>query len=185
MHYFDKFLETAKNKGWVIEEAVEKNVFPQVYRGHIDEFEEITEKYRLISDPDYTTWFVIGEHLKCDDMIALKYKILGGYEDDMGTGLTADKIIENATGLPYLWDTFKNISIGASMDNGETETKWWDKHFPFIMSSKYGYDEFYAINTDDGSIEYGTEPMYEETDKVADTLEEFFQKVLCNDIELF
>lgn len=186
MSYFDKFIETIKNNGWIIEEANEKIELPEVYRGRIGEFEDIVKKYKDITNPDNTIWFVIGDYLKCDDMIGLKYRILAGSKDDMGTGLTAEKIIENGGGMPYVWDAFKNISIGASEDNEHTKRiiKWWDNHFPFIMSCTYGYDEFYAINLDDGSIEYGSEPMFEETEKIADSLEDFFKMSLSGDIEV-
>lgn len=102
----------------------------------------------------------------------------------MGTGLTITQILNSSEAMPYLWDTFKNISIGASMDNGKTERAWWDKHLPFIMSSKNGYDEFYVINTEDGSIEHGEEPSYEDTKIVANSLDDFWKKIIDGEIIL-
>lgn len=184
MSCFEQVIQILNKEGWTIRGVKEKKYeIPQIYRGKIFEFEDIANKYDVIVNPDDTVWFVIGEHLKCDADVALKNKILGGYEDTE-SGLTASDIINSSEKLPFLWDTFKNISIGASEDNGVTEQKWWDKHFPFIMSVKDGYYEFYSVNVDDGSIEYGTEPMFEDTETVAASFEDFWNKIISEKIEL-
>lgn len=115
------------------------------------------QKYKLIINPQERIWFVTGDSL------------------------------ENETpgSEGFQWDTFKNICIEASEDGGKTETAWWDKRFPFILSIDYGDYEFFAINTDDGSIEYGIEPLFDETEKVADSLDEFWEMAVSGGIERF
>lgn len=185
MSLYEQVINKLANEGWIIKMNSENIIpIPEIYSGNTFGFEEIAKKYQLISNQDYTTWFVTGEHLKCDEIIGLKYRILGGSTDDMGTGLTITQILNSSETMPYLWDTFKNISIGASMDNGKTERAWWDKHLPFIMSSKNGYDEFYVINTEDGSIEHGEEPSYEDTEIVANSLDDFWKKIIDGEIIL-
>ena len=113
MSLYEQVINKLANEGWIIKMNSE-NTFG---------FEEIAKKYQLISNQDYTTWFVTGEHLKCDEMVGLKYRILGGSTDDMGTGLTITQILNSSETMPYLLDTFKNISIRASIDYGKKEKK--------------------------------------------------------------
>ena len=185
MNLFEQVIKEFTDNGWIIELSKDHTAkVPKIYEGKLYGFEDIVRKYQVVSNRDYTTWFVVGHHLISDDMVALKYRILGGSADDMGTGLTAKEILGSLEDLPYLWDTFKNMSIGASENQGENETKWWDRHFPFIMSTKNGYDEFYVINVDNGSIEHGEEPLYEEVESVAESLDDFWKKVIKHQIIL-
>ena len=58
---------------------------------------------------------------------------------------------------------------------------WWDNHCPLLYSVIECY-EFYTINLRDGSVEYSCEPIFEESEKVADSLDDFFCKVINGDI---
>lgn len=155
MNSFEKFLRFVKEKGWTIEKADGKgHMLPEVYRGKTGYFEEIADKYSNIINSYENVWFSVGDTL----------------EDEK----------ENDT---FRWDTFKNISLLSTEDGGKTEREWWDRHFPFLLSVRSGEYEFFAINTDDGSVEYGFEPMFEETEKVADSLDDFFEKAVSGELD--
>ncbi|MCI5752023.1 MAG: hypothetical protein MR038_05995 [Oscillospiraceae bacterium] len=153
MSGFEKFLEWAEKHGWRIEECAEGESYdiPEVYRGKLGEFEDIIKKYRVISNPGYTAWLVLGSSL-------------------------SDTSPDSAE---ITWDYYKSISIDAADGDDELNAvnQWWDRHFPFLLSVDYGY-EFYAVNTEDGSVVYACEPMFEDGEKAADSIDEFFAGVV-------
>lgn len=154
---FENFMQFIKEKGWIIEEADGKgHMLPEVYRGKTGYFEEIADKYSVIMNAEENVWFTVGETLEDEK----------SFEDEG----------------PFRWNTFMNMCINTSDDGGKTEREWWDKRFPFLLSVKYGEYEFFAVNTDDGSVEYGFEPLFEETEKVADSLDDFFNKAVSGEI---
>lgn len=59
------------------------------------------------------------------------------------------------------------------------------KKLPIVMSVNDGYS-FYAIDlsNDKGAIVRGYEPEFEEVEKVANTIEDFFELIMLNKIEI-
>lgn len=159
MSAFESFMQFIKEKGWIIEEADGKgHMLPEVYKGKTGYYEEIADKYSVIMNVEENVWFTVGEDLEDEE----------SYDEES---------------RPIRWNTFMNMSISTSEDGGKTEREWWDKRFPFLLSVKYGEYEFFAVNTDDGSVEYGFEPLFEETEKVADSLDDFFNKAVSGEMD--
>lgn len=80
------------------------------------------------------------------------------------------------------------MSLEVAEDDQEWKeeiTAWWDKHLPIIMSVDDGYS-FYAIDLTDAKecIVKGYEPEFEEVEKVADSIEEFLDLIMSNEIEI-
>ncbi|MBQ8569673.1 MAG: hypothetical protein IJ446_10700 [Oscillospiraceae bacterium] len=159
MKGFEKFLEWAKKHDWIIETAEEgKYKLPEIYKGKIGYIEQLAEKYKCICNPDEDAWLVFGEHISEHG------------EDG------------------FAWDTFKNITLNACDTDDEFDKQlykeaynWWEKHYPFYIAV-YDCYEFYAVNTDDGSVVYGMEPMFEDAEKVADSVDEFFENVIAGKV---
>lgn len=88
----------------------------------------------------------------------------------------------------FKWNEFELIGLEAAKEDGDKEweseiEKWWDGHLPIILSVRDGY-AFYAIDmeSDAGTIVYGREPEFEETEKVADNLQDFLRLIIRNKI---
>ena len=61
--------------------------------------------------------------------------------------------------------------------------KFWDRHLPVFLSLEGGY-AYYAISIKEGSIVYGSEPEFEECQIVADSFENFMEKIISKKIRL-
>ncbi len=156
MKNFDKFLDWARDNDWIIEEAEESYKMPPGFAGKIPQWESTAVGYNIISNREETVFLVVGESLQCEET-------------------------ESQT---FRWDTFKNISLEASEgDEREAVTEWWKYHFPVLMIVSGEY-EFYAADIRDGSVVNGAEPMFEETTKTADSIDEFFEMITKGEIIL-
>lgn len=88
----------------------------------------------------------------------------------------------------FQWNEFELLSLEAAEGDQAWQaeiTSWWDRHLPVVLSVRDGY-AFYALDLSDerGAVVQGTEPEFEETVKVADTLEAFWQLIMTNAITL-
>ncbi len=157
METFDNFIAWALNKDWQIIEN-DRSICkpPQVYTGKIGVFESIIKKYKRFANPKLTTWLVLSE------------------------------CIDNTDPNSFSWDEFKKISLGSCVDESDRQRtlKWWDGHFPIIMSVENGFYEYYSINTETGGIGYSFEPFFEEEEIIAETLDDFFNKIINEEIIL-
>ena len=93
----------------------------------------------------------------------------------------------NSSDTDFKWNEYELLSLEAAMgdDSWKSEiTAWWDRHLPIVMSVDDGYS-FYAIDltNDKGAIVHGCEPEFEEVEKVANTLEQFFELIMSNSLE--
>lgn len=154
------FLAWAKENNWNVKERTSESNLPQ----------EVTERYPNIpaewydfinafsdcSDSSDTVWFLTAENYFAKD------------EDE------------------WSYNEFEHISLQAADGDADwtrNVCEFWNTHFPILLSVKYGY-EYYAINMEDGSIVCGSEPEFEETDKVADNFVQFIEKIVAGEIEL-
>jgi hypothetical protein len=90
--------------------------------------------------------------------------------------------------IAFKWDEFEILSLEAAEDDTEWKSdiqKWWDRYFPILMSVNNGYS-FYAIDmqSEKGTIVYGSEPEFEEIDIIADNFMEFLAMIMNKEIEL-
>lgn len=93
----------------------------------------------------------------------------------------------NSSDIAFKWNEYELLSLDAAMDDyiWKSEiTTWWDNYLPIVMSVDGGYS-FYAmgLTNDKGAIVRGYEPEFEEVEKVANSLEEFFELIMSNSIE--
>lgn len=159
MDIFYKFLKWAEERDWIIQERHEElpNTFAD-FDGKLGVYESIIKKYGKIMNSKKNTWFVLNQ----------------------------SEIVEYD--LNYEWDYCRNICVSAYDEEKEDEKEqiihWWSEDFPFMMSTGRDF-EVYFINTVDGSIEYGFEPSFEETIKIADSIDDFFLKILNNEIAYY
>lgn len=149
-----KFLTYMNKCGWNIEMKKERGFnLPETIKKrykHIPEiwFEFIAVVQSMVSG-DETTWFL------CEDDYDLQ-----------GT-------------RAFHWNEWELVSL----ENAENDEEWeneikefWDKNFPIILSVKNGYS-YYAISMENGSIVKGSEPEFEECEKVADSFEDFMKSI--------
>lgn len=104
-------------------------------------------------NPDQTAWFLV--------------------EDDYnGTSDSA-----------FAWNEFENQSLEAAEDDTELIDNikhFWDQHMPIMLSVKSGY-AYLAITVSErnhGSIVYGGEPEYEDSEKITDSFQELLNELL-------
>lgn len=157
MDMFYEFLDRAKRSGWNIEESGEQVChIPAVYEGRLGEFEDIIKKFRAISNPRSTAWFVVAE------------------------------CINNTDDNKFSWNEFMKISMESCMDeDGKNAVEdWWSCHFPIVMSVGDGFYECYTLDTNEGKICYSSEPFFEEEEVIAESLDEFLGKITDGSIDL-
>ena len=61
--------------------------------------------------------------------------------------------------------------------------KFWVRHLPIYRSVEGEYS-YYAIDTESGKVVCGYEPEYEDAAIVADSFEEFINKIISGEIIL-
>ncbi|OOM06316.1 SMI1/KNR4 family protein [Clostridium saccharobutylicum] len=94
----------------------------------------------------------------------------------------------NEFDIAFRWNEFEALSLEIAKDDAEWKMEiisWWDNHLPIVMSVD-GVYSFYAIDlyNEKGSIVKGYEPEFEETEKVANNIEEFFDLIMLNEIDI-
>jgi len=158
-----KFIVWAKENGWDIAEKSEFHL--NLNSSLVSRYQEIPNEYlNFLSvvekciTPNENTWFI------CEDEF------------------------NNSSDSAFKWNEYELLSLEAAMDDPiwKSEiTTWWDNHLPIVMSVDGGYS-FYAIDltNDRGAIVRGYEPEFEETEKVASTLDEFFEFIMSKSIAL-
>ncbi|QNK59200.1 SMI1/KNR4 family protein [Paenibacillus sp. PAMC21692] len=140
-----------------------------------------------------------GHQLNLDSSIISRYhEIPNEYLDfltvvkrcitpDEMTWFICEDEFNNSADTEFKWNEYELLSLEAAMDDDRLKseiTAWWDNYLPIIMSVNGGYS-FYAIDLtiEKGAIVRGYEPEFEEVEKVANTLEEFFELIMANSIE--
>jgi len=94
---------------------------------------------------------------------------------------------EGTSESAFRWDAWEQLSLEAA----EGDPAWiaeirrfWDHHFPFLLSVKDGY-AYYAVCTAEdrfGQIVEGREPEFEGTSPVADSFKDFLAKLGADEI---
>lgn len=157
MNLFYEFLNWAKKRDWnIVESDGSICHIPTVYKEQLGDFEDIIKNFKMISNPQLTTWFVVTE------------------------------CINNTDNTKFSWNEFKNISVESCMDENEKSEveNWWHYHFPIVMSVKNGFYECYTIDTIDKKICYSSEPLFEEEEIIAENLNDFFKKIIDGSIDM-
>ncbi|MGG4146838.1 SMI1/KNR4 family protein [Paenibacillus algorifonticola] len=156
-----KFISWTKNNGWKITDKSELNLNDSIasrYKEIPEGYLEFLKRVKECITPSEKTWFI------CED----EYN--------------------NNSGIVFKWNEFELLSLEAAENDEEWKaeiTSWWDKYLPIVMSVDEGYS-FYAIDlkNDIGAIVQGYEPEFEEVEKIANSLEDFFQLIMSNTIEM-
>lgn len=158
----NEFMNWAKENGWTITKNPGHDV--NLSSSFISRYKEIPNEYldflRVVTQcitPSEKTWFL------CEN----EYN--------------------NRSDTEFKWNEFESLSLEAAMDDDKWRseiTAWWDHYLPIVMSVDGGYS-FYAIDltNEKGAIVRGYEPEFEEVEKAANNLEEFFDFIMSNTIE--
>ncbi len=150
MEILENFLSWAEEKQWHIKEKKNLLVLP----------EEITERYLL---PE--TWLRFVSRVSCC-----------ANPDESAWFLTQeDYQNQNA----FAWNTFETISLESAGTPEEIQKirAFWNRYFP-VMLCVSGEYAFYAIDTENGSVVYGCEPEFEETEAFAESFPEFLRRIM-------
>lgn len=154
----EKFLQWAARNGWNI--AYDENSH-SLNNEILLRYPDIPAEYRNFMDglsccctADETTWFLTAKDYEPQP------------EDH------------------FQYNEFEQISLDAAKGDDAllfTITQFWNQHFPIMISVANGY-EYHAISLNSGKIITGYEPEFEDSaDHVADSFEDFLQKIMDRD----
>lgn len=97
-------------------------------------------------------------------------------------GIRAD-LESEGEGEGFAFDAFERMSMeaaaGDAVARAQVET-FWRRHVPLLLSVQGSY-QYFALVLDGerrGSVVYGCEPEFEETETVADSLAAFLQRLV-------
>lgn len=158
-----EFIEWAKMNNWNVLEKNEHSSdlnaeIASRYRKIPIEYLDFLKKVNRLISPNEKSWFL------CED----------DYNNDSGND--------------FKWNEFELLSLEAAEDDEQWKseiTSWWNNHFPILISVDGAY-AFYAIDlqNDIGAIVKGYEPEFEDVDIVASSIEEFFESIMQDKIEI-
>lgn len=157
----EKVLNFMKNHGWRIEVTKEntRNLPDEIQRRYPNispQWHDFIRGLDVLMNQEETTW------LLC-------------FKDFYGQGDYA-----------FQWNEWEKMSLDSADDDVEWQEeirRFWNLHFPVVMSVKDGY-AYYAISMDDGAIVYGYDPEFEECETVAASFEDFLEKIVDGSIKL-
>ena len=94
----------------------------------------------------------------------------------------------NNSDIAFKWNEFEILSLEVAKNDNEWKyeiASWWDRYLPIVLSVDDGYS-FFAIDlaNDIGTIVQGFEPEFEEVEKIANSLEDFFRLIMSNAIKI-
>ena len=82
----------------------------------------------------------------------------------------------------FQWNEFELQSLEYGSNASDIVT-YWNKHLPVLMSVDGEYS-YYAIDTENDNVVYGSEPEYEDSTIVAENFDSFIMKIISGEIEL-
>ena len=160
---YTEFINWSKENNWGVIEKNEislnlKKDITLRYKGIPDEYIEFLKRVKQLIAPSEKTWFL------CED----EYN--------------------NNSDIAFKWNEFELLSLEVAEDDDEWKSEiisWWDKKLPIVMSVDDGYS-FYAIDLSNNEckIVKGYEPEFEEVEEVANNIEDFFELIMLNKIEI-
>ena len=155
------FVEYMKENGWNVEYCeTQPPCLPKVitdrYGNIPEQWLSFTSEIQYMTNADETMWF----------LCAGDYNIQGD--------------------VAFQWNDWEYISLESAQDDEDWQAeikRFWDGHFPIIMSVRDGY-AYYAVSMEDGSIVKGVEPEFEECRVVASSFVDFMEKVVSGQLRL-
>jgi len=144
-------LDQLARRGWRVERLPRREPLPvdvaKRYPMLPAEHEELIETYGLVASPSDTAWLVTA------------------------------RVVAGRTDVAHTWDEWEVQSLDAAGDDIEWKqdiTRFWDRHFPVLMSVKNGY-AYFALDLETFQVVQGEEPEYEETTPIAGSLQGLLQ----------
>lgn len=131
--------------GWTVEEyevAVEPTLDPVAARRATPVFLDLIRRVKFAASPDDKVWL-----------------------------LTAADYAPNSEAA-FAWNEWEKMSLdsaGEGADWAKEVRRFWDAHFPFLMSVRNGY-AYLAVKRTSGAIVFGEEPEFEEAEEIARSL---------------
>jgi hypothetical protein len=148
------FLQLLEEQKWIvkIEELLDKTKFSELADGKIaktsEEFQDFITLFSVCANESDNIWF-------------LSYKDYNNSDNSSS----------------FSWNEFEIQSLDISENDSERNEirNFWDRHLPFLMSVKNGYQYLsIGIREDNfGKIYYGCEPIYEEAILIAESFSNF------------
>ncbi|MGY3777197.1 SMI1/KNR4 family protein [Isobaculum melis] len=92
---------------------------------------------------------------------------------------------DHAADTAFSANSFEEMSLeGAITPEAIAKIKqFWQRHFPIFYSLHNGY-EYYAIDTQNGEMIYGYEPIFEDYEVVAASFSDFIEQIISGKIIL-
>lgn len=156
----DRFIEWCQNGNWEIQKRPDKDFcLPDTFRTRYtkipDEFIQFLSLVDICVAPDEKSWFLcLNEYKEISD-------------------------------IAFSWDEFEKISLEAAEDDSKLQqeiTLFWDRYMPIAMSVGSGYS-YYALDlgSEYGTVVYGTEPEFEEAEKVSSSFADFLNLIMTGE----
>lgn len=156
----EAFLKWAEDHGWKVQRYTTDAAIPAVITSRYGKLPEeclcFLRKTALLVTPDETGWF----NCKSD--------------------------FEGSSDSAFKWNELEVMSLQAAGSDESWKQRirqFWDKHLPIFMSVKGGYS-FYALDTSNGTVEYGYEPEFEEVESVASSFLEFLELIMTGRVKI-
>lgn len=156
---FDDFVKWLKSNGWCVCRYDNKLKY--------DSLKEVLARYSFV-DKSYLKFLSIIKRAVNET----KNMWFNCYDEFIGN-----------SDIAFKWNEFETISLEAAEDdlNWQKDIRlFWDNHLPIIMSVADTYS-YYAMNLN-GKIVFGMEPEFEEVKIIANSFEEFINKIMTNKI---
>jgi len=139
---FNNLINEFESKGWTVclDDAAEW--VDSRYSDLPSDLKEFLSSFKSIESPDGKEWFLSAYD----------------FQQKLGTDFSSDE--------------FEKMSLNAAQGDPEWQKEirgFWDKHLPFYMSVKNGY-EYMAINLKTGKFVRGSGPEFEELIEISNSL---------------
>jgi hypothetical protein len=131
--------------GWTVEEneiAVEPTLDPVAARRATPVILDLIRQVKFAASPDDKVWL-----------------------------LTAADYAPNSKAA-FAWNEWEKMSLDSAGEGTEWANevrRFWERHFPFLMSVRNGY-AYLAVKRTTGVIVFGEEPEFEEAEEIAPSL---------------
>ena len=146
-----EFIKWAENNNWNMILSTEKLNFP----------DSIMNRYQL---PEQWLNFIKCFSV-CENESATKWFLTPNDYQMKGNG--------------FQWNEFELQSLASTEEKSQI-ISYWNAHIPIILSVDGEYS-YYAVNTENGNVVFGTEPEYEEAEVIANDFDTFIRKIISGE----
>ena len=159
------FEQWCKSNNWTIEKNDTTAIFP----------EKIIQRYPMAVKSDYLQF--LNFFKKCIS------------DNKQSWFLCENEYNKESTETEFSWNDMELMGLESTQDDEEEHEKikrWWNNYLPILFSTRDGYSHFSMSlqKNSFGQIVEGYEPMFEDVTIVANSLNEFLEKIMNKEIVL-